>query len=141
MAKDDRRYSRVYHEALDDPKFRDVWDNDARLALWLRLLVGADASWPASATLPRSARRAPLDALVGCGLVDLTNGSRYRIHGLDAERTARSNAASNAAAYRWHSGRNADAMPSKEEKRREETRQGVDVVQRASLTPRGVLDL
>ena len=117
----DQRYSRVYHEALDDPKFRDVWDNDARLALWLRLLVAADASWPASATLPRSARSAPLAALVDAKLVDLVNGSRYRIHGLDAERIARSNAGRNAAAYRWHSDgnadSNADAMPRKRSSR------------------------
>ncbi len=118
---DDRKYSRVYHEAVDDPKFRDVWDDDARLALWVRLLVMADEAWPASATLPRSTRRAALAALVACKLVDLTSGDHYRIHGLDAERNARRNAAAYAAGLRWHrngtAARNAETMPSREEKR------------------------
>jgi hypothetical protein len=130
-AKDDRKYSRVYHEAVDDPKFRDIWDNDARLALWLRLLVTADQAWPASATLPRSTRRSPLASLVECGLVDLVNGDRYRIHGLDPERQGRSDAAAYAAQSKWNAIRNAqriadsiadgnaETMPRLEEKRRD----------------------
>ena len=109
----DRRYSRVYHEALDDPKFLDVWDDDARLSLWVRLLVAADMAWPASATLPRSTRRSALASLVECGLVDLVSGDRYRIHGLDPERNARSNAARIAADVRWHKNGNAEVMPNK----------------------------
>jgi hypothetical protein len=135
--RDDRKYSRVYHEAVDDPKFAEVWDSDARLALWLRLLVMADAAWPASAALPRSTKRAPLAALVACGLVDLKPGDHFRIHGLDPERQRRSEAASHAATVRWDADRsadsnatgNADVMPRRAEKRKEETNstQGVAV--------------
>lgn len=110
--RDDRKYSRVYHEAVDDPKFRDVWGNDACLALWVRLLVMADAAWPASAPLPRSVRRRPLAALVVARLVDLhPDGDHYRIHGLDPERSRRSQLASYAAQAKWDAIRNADRTP------------------------------
>ncbi len=127
----DRKYSRVYHEAADDPKFLEVWDSDVRLALWVRLLVAADAAWPSSAPIPRSARASALAALVSCGLVDLIGRDHFRIHGMDAERTGRSMLAASAANARWNANgnadstarRNADAMlveKSKEENRRDE---------------------
>lgn len=129
---DNRKYSRLYHEAVDDRKFRDVWGDDACLALWVRLLVAADASWPSSAAFPRSVKKRALGVLVAARLVDVhPDGDHYRIHGLDAERSRRSDAASYAADVRWHTngnadsnadriadgtaGRNADLMPSKDE--------------------------
>lgn len=126
----DRRYSRIYHEAVDDPKFAEVWDDDARLALWVRLLVMADQAWPASAVLPRSVKRRSLDALVACGLVDLSSGDRFRIHGMDPERARRSDAAAHAAQSRWHTDgnadsnapRNAETMPNRKENRKEDKR-------------------
>lgn len=133
--RDDRKYSRVYHEAVDDPKFCDVWGDDARLALWVRLLVLADQAWPASATLPRSVKRRPLLALVTVGLVDLGTGDQFRIHGLDRERQRRSDLAAYAAQVRWDADRNADStarrnavsMPRRDEHRKEEKRVDKDV--------------
>ena len=109
-AKDDRRYIRVYHEAVDDPKFADVWDNDARIALWVRLLVAADLAWPQSAMIPRSAKKPALDALVACGLVDLVSRDQFRIHGMDTERKGRSEHAALAAQGRWHPPGNAPSI-------------------------------
>lgn len=86
-------YSRVYWQIIDDPKFEFVYDSDAHLATWLRLLLVADQAWPASAPIPATCRKASIRVLVDAGLVDLTNGGRYRIHGLDAERTRRRDAA------------------------------------------------
>lgn len=103
-----RPYTRVYHEARSDERFEGIWDCDAHLALWLRLLVEADIVWPHTAPIPRSTRRKSLDALVAAGLVEVV-GDRYRIHGLDRERISRSNAARDAAGVRWHSDGNADA--------------------------------
>ena len=40
------RYARVYHDLMDDPKFATVYENDHRFALWVRLLLAADAAWP-----------------------------------------------------------------------------------------------
>jgi hypothetical protein len=86
-------YSRVYWSVADDPKFVGVYDDDSALALWLRLLMSADALWPAPAPLPRSARPKPLAKLVDAGIIDLLPGDRYRVHGLEAERQRRASAA------------------------------------------------
>lgn len=86
-------YSRIYWAVVDDPKFADVVDDDRAWALWTRLLMAADQSWPASPMLPLSTHRRSLDKLVAGGIVDLQAGGRYRIHGLDAERERRKQAA------------------------------------------------
>lgn len=93
-------YVRVYYRITDDPKFADVYDNDAALALWLRLLITADATWPAAAPLPQLDRDA-LTTLVTAGLVDLVGATRYRIHGLESERSKRTNKGTQMAAARW----------------------------------------
>lgn len=109
MTKPSDPYSRVYWRIVDDDRFADIYGNDSHLASWLRLLIGADQSWPASAPLPASVKRASVRALSGCGLVELRPGSMYRIHGLDAERGRRQSQAEAAASARW-SGSNADRM-------------------------------
>jgi len=81
-------YSRVYWSIIDDDRFAVVYDDDAALSAWLRLLLIADQAWPASAHLPIGIKAAALSKLVETGLVVVT-GSRYRIHGLDAERERR----------------------------------------------------
>lgn len=86
-------YSRVYWAIADDPKFASIYDDNDHLATWLRLLLQADGQWPASAPVPASARKGSVKALVDAGLVDLVSGGRFRIHGLDAERGRRREAA------------------------------------------------
>jgi hypothetical protein len=86
-------YSRVYWSVVDDPKFVSVYDDDRHLATWLRLLIAADALWPASCPMPGNARKASVAALVDAGLIDLGTGYRFRVHGLDAERGRRRDAA------------------------------------------------
>lgn len=116
MTKARDPYSRVYWKAIDDPKFAKVWDDDHALSAWLRLLVAADMAWPASATIYHGIRRTALKVLCDVKLVDMQAGGRYRIHGLDKERAARSRQASDAAAARWdddeppHPASNADGM-------------------------------
>lgn len=104
-------YVRVYQRILTDPKFESIYEDDHHLATWLRLLLVADQMWPVSAPVPRSTRETSLRALVKAGLVDLMPKHCYRIHGLDAERNARSIAGRNAAAVRWQSVSNAGALP------------------------------
>lgn len=101
-------YSRLYHRFRKE--FPDVWADDRALATWVRLLYIADASWPMDPPLPRSVRGKPLQALIDSGLVSLI-GECYTMRGLNAERTRRKDAAARAAALRWHSGSNADALP------------------------------
>lgn len=126
---DDRKYVRVYYSIQDDPKFDRVRGNVALLGTWLRLLMAADAVWPASAYVPRGLREAHVSVLVDAGLVDRLPEHRFRIHGLDPERQARSDAGRNAAAVRWHGGSNADPMPRRAEQSRDknETRLDEDV--------------
>ena len=93
-------YVRVYYSITDDPKFADVYDDDAALALWLRLLIVADATHPAAAPLPVLNAEA-LAMLVTAGLVDLVGTTRYRIHGLVKERERRSSNARASANARW----------------------------------------
>jgi hypothetical protein len=82
-------YSRVYWSVVDDEKFATIYDDDHHLATWLRLLLVADQSHPASANVPSGTRRQSVAALSSAGLIDLGSGSRFRIHGLDAERERR----------------------------------------------------
>lgn len=89
----DRPYSRHYHDLIDDAKFAEVYPDDHHYATWSRLLMIADQAWPASAHLPSTARRASVAKLASVGLLDLLPGGRYRIHGLDPERTRRADAA------------------------------------------------
>lgn len=105
-----RPYSRVYWEAPDDPKFVEVWDDNTRLATWLRLLVAADMAWPASASIYQGINRSALKVLCDVGLVDMQAAGRYRIHGLDRERNQRSESARDNANTRWHG--SAEGVPS-----------------------------
>ena len=82
-------YSRVYWSIIDDPKFTEVYDSDRALACWLRLLIAADAIWPAPASIPATSSKTSVALLVRVGLIDLQPGGRYRIHGLDSERGIR----------------------------------------------------
>jgi hypothetical protein len=82
-------YSRVYWSIVDDPKFAGVYDNDRLLATWLRLLILADQSYPASPAIPLGTNVKSLDKLVEVGLVDRGTGFRFRVHGLDKERARR----------------------------------------------------
>lgn len=101
MPKVKRPYSRVYWEVVDDPKFAHVWGDNNALATWLRLLMAADMAWPASAHLYDGVHRASVARLSEVGLVDLSPGGRYRIHGLDKERQERSDAATDAVRSRY----------------------------------------
>lgn len=103
-------YSRVYWTIVDDEKFATIYDNDAHLAAWLRLLLIADQTYPASGQLPAGVRRSSVKALTDAGLIDLA-GSRFRVHGLDAERKRRSDPARASANARWsHSERTPSAV-------------------------------
>lgn len=134
MSVDDP-YSRVYWRIRSDDRFDGIYANDRHLATWLRLLIAADAVWPAPADLPRSARQSSVSALVRAGLIELCPGDLYRIHGLNAERMRRQTAGRAGASARWmrtdmrshsepHSDRIADDVrpDSDRNARRDETR-------------------
>lgn len=87
MTAQDHPYVRVYSSIIDDPRFERVYPDDRALATWLRLLIEADAMYPAPAPLPR--RAGALRLLVEVGIVELVGSDHYRIHGLVSERSGR----------------------------------------------------
>lgn len=111
-----RRHVRVYYEFAEE--YTAIFDNNDLLATWLRLLMLAHGVWPAPAVLPRSVSNADADALASAGLIELLQGDRFRVRGVDKERGPVRDRARSAAKARWdadalqrQSGRNADAMP------------------------------
>ena len=94
-------YVRVYYRIIDDPKFEEVFPDDRMLATWLRLLLTADATFPAPAPIPQGVSKVALAYLVGVHLVDLLPASRYRMHGMESERGKRSDQARSAANARY----------------------------------------
>lgn len=83
-------YSRVYHTVVDeDPKFDGVYDDDRMLAAWLRLLLAADAMYPAPPPLPRWLADDVMDRLVEKRIIELIRGGNYRLTGLRPEREGR----------------------------------------------------
>lgn len=107
----DRPYARVYYVDLERD-YPQVWRDDALLATYVRLLCVAEAMWPGVPEVPRSARSANVKRLVEASLVKLVPPYGFRIKGMDAERSARRNAARIAAAARWS---DAPAMPNRAE--------------------------
>lgn len=118
-----RKYLRFYYPEFQRD-YPDIYADDATFAAWMRLLVLSEQTWPANPELPRSVRPKALAILRDRGLVIVT-GTAYQLKGFVAERTARSSAAAYAAAVRWQSGGNADAMPSTSTSTRTKAKQGV----------------
>jgi hypothetical protein len=86
-------YSRVYWSVMDDPKFDGIREDPRHFGCWCLLLIVADMAWPAPAFPPPAVSKASMKVLVEAGLVDPLTGGRFRIHGLDAERGRRRDAA------------------------------------------------
>lgn len=108
---EDRKFVRVfYNDLIQD--YPEMWADDHQLATWLRMLATADPMWPTPPEVARSVRPAVLAKLVDTSLIQVV-GDRYRVKGLDAVRGKVADAARNAAAVRWQSARNAEAMPTK----------------------------
>ena len=104
MTRERAPYSRVYWSVLDDAKFDAVRSDMRHFGSWCLMLVLADMSYPSPAFVPPTVPRRSLTALADSGLIDLLAGSRYRIHGLDAERTRRSDLARDAVRHRYERG-------------------------------------
>jgi hypothetical protein len=103
-------YARLYLRLRDDEKFAEVFSDDHHFAAYCRLLMNAEASWPASAHIPFGIRRSSIQKLELVGLVELRPGHLYRIRGLDAERERRTAKASKASNARWNAPSNAPSI-------------------------------
>lgn len=126
-------YSRLYHSIVDDPMFERVYRSDAAFATWCRMLMAADATYPASAPIPRS--NSAVRLLIEVGLVLEKPGKRYMIRGLAAERERRSASSRIGAEVRWQSERNANAMPRREETRQDKKSSGANAPKKDDPPP------
>jgi hypothetical protein len=138
MSDDSRPYSRVYWDAADDDRLAEIWADHQLRGVWLLLLMTADQAYPASPVLPMGMTGRKLRPFITAGVVELRPGSRFRFHGLDAERERRSAHAKHAASSRWsravpeqspsNARSNAQTMPRRDETRRDETSIGASIV-------------
>lgn len=94
-------HSRIYWSVMDDPKFDGVREDVRHFGSWALMLVVADMAWPAPAFLP-PVPRSSIALLADRGLIDLLEGGRYRVHGLDRERNERSEKARASVAHRYN---------------------------------------
>jgi hypothetical protein len=90
------RFMRVPHTDRDASY---LWDDDRRLAWWIRLRMAADQAFPAMPDLPRVPDDV-LAALVAAGEVEVA-GLRYRCPTIMAEREEKQASAVAAANRRW----------------------------------------
>ena len=103
----DDRYARVRFSIMEDPKFDGIREDPALLGAWTLCLVVAEMAWPSPAFPPPWVDSEAFAVLVDHGLVDTTPNGCYRIHGLDAERSKRTEQARTASNARWTADRNA----------------------------------
>jgi hypothetical protein len=86
-------YSRLYWSVFDDERFATIRGDMRHFGAWSCMLLVADMAYPASAFVPPVVSRASLAALVDAGLIEPQLGGLFRVHGLQAERERRADAA------------------------------------------------
>jgi hypothetical protein len=119
MSGQDRPYIRIYFETRGDDRFDHAYECDTCWAAYSRLLMDAEAAYPAAATLPVSLKRHAKAKLLDAGIIELRPHDCFVVHGLGAERRRRSHQGVAGAAARWNadpiplpdSERNANALP------------------------------
>ena len=70
-------YVRVYYSIVTDERFATIYSDDKALALWLRLLLTADGTYPAPAPLPRHASAKALQVLIDAGVLEIPGPLAY----------------------------------------------------------------
>lgn len=86
-------YSRLYWSVFDDERFDTIRGDMRHFGSWSVMLLVADMAYPASAFVPPVVPKASLTALVDAGLIEPQLGGLFRVHGLQAERERRADAA------------------------------------------------
>ena len=99
MSNSARQFTALHWRFRDE--FPAVWADDHAFALFMRLLVRSDQTWPEPNDLPAGYRKTALATLVDAGLVTCQPDGRYAIRGQKKERERRAAAARTAANARW----------------------------------------
>jgi hypothetical protein len=86
MSATTERYVKVAHATLNDAV---LGADDALLGSWVRLLIVADAMYPAAPPVPRAISDASLAALIEAERIQRLPGDFYRVTELDQDREAR----------------------------------------------------
>jgi hypothetical protein len=82
-------YSRVYWSINEDEKFDGIRDEPKLVGAWLLMLIAADQAYPSPAYLLPQVTRASVARLAEAGIIDILDGHRFRVRGLQAEREMR----------------------------------------------------
>lgn len=90
---DRQPYSRVYWSVFDDERFATIRGDVRHFGSWTTMLLVADMAYPSSAFIPPTIPRASVKALIDAGLIEPQPGGMFRLHGLQAERSRRADAA------------------------------------------------
>jgi hypothetical protein len=94
-------YIRIYFRVRDDSRFEHAYSCDPCWAAYTRLLMDAEAAYPAPASLPRSLKAHAKKMLIEAGIIEFGPHDTFVVHGLTAERDIRSLQAADAAQRRW----------------------------------------
>jgi hypothetical protein len=120
---------------MEDPKFDGIREDCRLFGAWSLLLIAADMAHPSPAYLIPTVPKSAVAKLAEAGLIDILQGHRYRIHGLDAERERRRVAATSRGPSGDRTGtkREANGEQDEAETRRDETRRDEADDDRADL--------
>lgn len=107
MPSAERPYVQVFYDFAKE--YPTVYRDSEAFGAWVRLMMDAQAVWPAPASLPRWVSDAIVEKLKKAGIVTI-DGDHYSIKGLDKMRAARRAQAKAAADARWNAASNAEGI-------------------------------
>lgn len=103
-------YSCLYWRVKADERFDHVFGCDPCWAAYTRLLMDAEASYPAPASIPSHLRPHAKAHLLDAGIIELRPHDCFIVHGLQKEREKRSEAGRESAIKGWEKRRNGPPM-------------------------------
>ena len=97
-------YVTIERTVVDDERLADIYPDNAAFGAYVKLLIAANAAWPASAELPSWCPAEVIAMLEKVAVVNVT-GDRFRVLEMDSKRIANRERASAAGKASGESGR------------------------------------
>lgn len=104
-------YSCLYWRVKADPRFEHAFGCDACWAAYTRLLMDAEASYPAPASIPSHLKPHARTHLLDAGIIELRPHDCFIVHGLQKEREKRAEQGRENALKGWEKRRGGTPMP------------------------------